>query len=168
MFMILILFSCFNSNDKNNLAKEEIAITKFSQSDSVTSYQLSINGLKIGDFKEKLLKYFGNPSQIEEGDNEFQNSKFVDLVYGNSNFTLENDKLVSFEINDKSFILDVLNIHIGQQTEELRAIFPNSYRNAENINGVFTINIFVKDLDQHLVFSFVDGKLIGFLLTGTE
>jgi hypothetical protein len=168
VLIILIFLGCCNSKDTNNTIKKNIDNLKVLERDTIEANRLSINGLKIGDSKEKLLKILGKSPKIREVNNEFQNSKFVNFVYENSNFSFEDNEFVAFEIKDSSFILDTLSIQIGQSIDSIKTIFPNSYRNYEDIDGIININVFVKDLDQHLVFRFIDKKLISFLLSGAE
>ena len=167
IFLNTLYSSCNSEKDSKVVKRQYInEIDEYSKSDTLESSKLSLNGLKIGDSKEDLLKKIGRPQKIEKGYNEFQNSESQIYYYFHSKLYVEDGKLEGFEVNDKKLTLDSLNIRIGQNFEDIKVVFPYSYDMAIKSGNSSSINVFVRDLDQHFVLEFHDGKLSRFLLIG--
>lgn len=111
ILIISILATC--TNNGNQVASDkciDLSIATFSE---IRRAEVSVSKLRLGDTVKKMKALFGSPTQSFSYDNELDNRIHIVYVYDESSFEFSDSVLVSFEIGQEEFIIDNLNIHVG-------------------------------------------------------
>lgn len=109
--------------------------------DTLYIKDLKINNIEvfslISDFRKNINLSFSQ----EEYLNELSDETGQKLIYNNSKFYFENDKLIAFVIKDSIFNITSKNIKVGNLLENIEKTFPISSKHLDLTGGKGNISI---------------------------
>lgn|GEM_PF-2289373 len=148
----------------DSLNKKEEVFDEKKILDSISSVKLSVNGYELGDIlsENQLILKFGEPDSVKAFKNEMNKNESVFVFhYKKSQITIEDLKFEDFEISDKIFYLDKLDIHIGDSREKIGRMFPKSF----DALKPESISVGIYENSQEIIFTFEDGLLSNIFIT---
>ncbi|WP_284650842.1 hypothetical protein [Flavobacterium terrisoli] len=130
---LLLMVTIMSTNAQNN--------------DSLLFSQITINAFSIVQTENSLTTLLGNPSSIDNYENEINKETWLDYKYSVNSFYFFENKMVSFDLKNSAFYFYNPSIKAGNNISEVSSFFPNSYSNREVIDnlGFIIIDINMQD-----------------------
>lgn len=117
-------------------------ISTFSQNfDKIKISELNINGKSFYQNTMSFQSEFGTPTLITTFLNEISNENWLEYRYINNSFYFDNDNLIEFLWTDNTFYFQSENIKVGENINEIEALFPFSYSKKKILNNLGFIKI---------------------------
>lgn len=171
LFAILtILGYCAFIPAKHTAAPEE------SLYDTLQFNAVSVSGVKLGSDYGKVLEKFGSPDSVRKQENaiEDQSDFYEEYVYDKDILFVVNETFSGFELKTARFMLDKLDLKVGDNASKVKKLFPKSFKNRDidefNPDWV-TVSVQFGQSDSFLDIYMEEGKIKSMITTtedGTE
>ena len=131
---------------------------------TINSNELTINGVVVmGKNKSVLTASFGQPIKIEKSFSEMDNVDMYIYKYMGVIFYVKENLIDDFEITNNKYLFTKHNIKVGDNTEQLKKIYPLSY----NQNSSYFLLHLINPSYKFLSIDFNENKIITEIRTGS-